>query len=194
MPYFTMELAPGETLLAWESREGAAAPRFAAQVVVQVAEALDFAHGKGVVHRDLKPSNIMLLPDAGARVMDFGIARAARFGTLTATSAFLGTPHYVAPEMIDGPGAEPRSDLYALGIVFFELLTGARPFEADTPYRHPEEALPRGAARRPAALRPGVPPELDRLVLQLLRKDPAERPPGAEALVIALRDFLQRAA
>jgi len=193
VPYFTMELVPGETLLAWESREGAAAPRFAAQVVVQVAEALDFAHGKGVVHRDLKPSNIMLLPDAGARVMDFGIARAARFGTLTATSAFLGTPHYVAPEMIDGPGAEARSDLYALGIVFFELLTGARPFEADTPYailkKHCLEEPP-----APGRLRPGVPPELDRLVLQLLRKAPAERPTSAEALVIALRDFLQRAA
>ena len=75
----------------WQ-REGAAEPRFAARIVVQVAEALDFAHGKGVVHRDLKPSNIMLLPDGSVRVMDFGIARAERFGTLTATSAFLGTP------------------------------------------------------------------------------------------------------
>jgi hypothetical protein len=193
VPYFTMELVAGETLMAWQSREGAAAPRFAAQVVVQVAEALDYAHGKGVVHRDLKPSNIMLLPDGSVRVMDFGIARAARFGTLTATSAFLGTPHYVAPEMIDGPGAEPRSDLYALGVVFFELLTGARPFDADTPFailkKHCLEEPP-----APSRIRPGVPPELDRIVLQLLRKSPEDRPAGAEALVIALRDFLHRAA
>jgi serine/threonine protein kinase len=193
VPYFTMELVPGETLFSYLGREGAAQPRFAARVVVQVAEALDFAHGKGVVHRDLKPSNIMLLPDGSVRVMDFGIARAERFGTLTATSAFLGTPHYVAPEMVDGPGAEARSDLYALGVVFFELLTGTRPFVADTPFailkKHVLEEPP-----PPSRVRPGVPPELDALVLQLLRKTPAERPAGAEALVIALRDFLRRAA
>jgi serine/threonine protein kinase len=179
--------------MARQSREGAATPRFAAQVVVQIAEALDYAHGKGVVHRDLKPSNVMVLADGGVRVMDFGIARAARFGTLTATSAFLGTPHYVAPEMIDGPGAEPRSDLYALGVVFFELLTGARPFDADTPFailkKHCLEDPP-----APGRIRPGVPAELDRIVLQLLRKSPEDRPAGAEALVIALRDFLHRAA
>ena len=193
VPYFTMELVPGETLFGYLAREGAAEPRFAARVVVQVAEALDFAHGKGVVHRDLKPTNIMLLPDGSVRVMDFGIARAERFGTLTATSAFLGTPHYVAPEMIDGPGAEPRSDLYSLGVVFFELLTGTRPFVADAPFavlkKHVLEEPP-----PPSRLRPGVPPELDALVLHLLRKTPAERPASAEVLVIALRDFLRRAA
>jgi hypothetical protein len=193
IPYFTMELVTGETLSAYLDREHVAEPRFAAHVVVQVAEALDFAHGKGVVHRDLKPSNIMLLPSGSARVMDFGIARAERFGTLTATSAFLGTPHYVAPEMIDGAGAETRSDLYSLGVVFFELLTGTRPFVADSPFavlkKHCLEEPP-----PPSRVRPGVPPELDALVLQLLRKTPAERPAGAEALVIALRDFLHRAA
>jgi serine/threonine protein kinase len=193
VPYFTMELMPGETLLAYMRREGPVEPRLAAKLVVQVAEALDYAHGKGVVHRDLKPSNIMRLPDDSVRVMDFGIARAERFGTLTATSAFLGTPHYVAPEMIDGPGASAASDLYALGVVLFELIAGERPFEADTPFRvlrmHClEEPKP------PGRLRPGVPPELDAIVLQLLRKNPAERPPSAEALVIALREFLQRAA
>src|SRR6185295_14233402 len=99
VPYFTMELLAGETLEGHLQRWGAVEPRTGAAIVAQVAEALDFAHGKGVTHRDLKPSNIMLLPDGSARVMDFGIAHARRFGTLTATSAFLGTPHYVAPEM-----------------------------------------------------------------------------------------------
>jgi serine/threonine protein kinase len=193
VPYFTMELVAGETLLAYVSRNGALEPRHAARIVVQVAEALDYAHTKGVVHRDLKPSNIMLLPDGVARVMDFGIARAARFETLTATSSFLGTPHYVAPEMVDGPGASPASDLYSLGVVFFELLTGERPFAADTPFailkKHClEEPKP------PGRVKPGVPPDLDRIVLQLLRKSPAERTAGAEALVIELREFLHRAA
>jgi Protein kinase domain/PEGA domain len=193
VPYFTMELVPGETLLAYLQREHSAEPRFAARVVAQVAEGLDLAHGKGVVHRDLKPSNIMLLPDGTAHVMDFGIARAQRFDTLTATSAFMGTPHYVAPEMIEGPGAEPRSDLYALGVVLFELITGERPFDADTPFailkKHCLEE-----PRPPSRLKPGLPSELDEIVLRLLSKSPAERPASAEALVIALRDFLNRAA
>jgi serine/threonine-protein kinase len=193
VPYFTMELVPGETLYAFMRRQGAADPRFAARILVQIAEALDLAHGKGVVHRDLKPSNIMLLPDGSARVMDFGIARAQRFDTLTATSAFLGTPHYVAPEMIEGPGAEPRSDLYALGVVLFELVTGQRPFDADTPFgilkKHCLEE-----PQAPSRLQPGLPPAIDRIVLALLRKDPADRPANAEALVIELRDFLHRSA
>jgi SSS family transporter len=193
VPYFTMELVAGETLVSFLRREGTAPPRFAASIVAQVAEGLDLAHGKGVVHRDLKPSNVMLLPDGTARVMDFGIARAQRFDTLTATSAFMGTPHYVAPEMIEGPGAVPQSDLYALGVVLFELLTGERPFDADSPFAilkmHCLEQ-----PRSPSQLRPGLPPELDAIVLRLLRKNPAERPESAEALVIALRDFMNRAA
>jgi hypothetical protein len=193
VPYFTMELVAGETLLSFLRRERTAPPRFAASVVAQVAEGLDLAHGKGVVHRDLKPSNVMLLPDGTARVMDFGIARAQRFDTLTATSAFMGTPHYVAPEMIEGPGAGPQSDLYGLGVVLFELLTGERPFEGDAPFailrKHCLEE-----PRPPSRLRPDLPPELDEIVLRLLRKDPKERPESAEALVIALRDFMNRAA
>jgi hypothetical protein len=193
IPYFTMELVLGETLFAFMRREGPVEARRAATIVAQVAEGLDLAHAKGVVHRDLKPSNVMLLPDGTARVMDFGIARAQRFDTLTATSAFLGTPHYVAPEMIEGPGAEPRSDLYALGIVLFELVAGQRPFDADTPFgilkKHClEEPQP------PSRLRPGVPPEIDAIVLRLLRKNVADRPANAEALVITLRDFINRAA
>jgi serine/threonine protein kinase len=193
VPYFTMELVAGETLLSFLRRETTAPPRFAASIVAQVAEGLDLAHGKNVVHRDLKPSNVMLLPDGTARVMDFGIARAQRFDTLTATSAFMGTPHYVAPEMIEGPGAGPQSDLYALGVVLFELLTGERPFDADSPFailkKHCLEE-----PRPPSQLQPGLPPELDAIVLHLLRKNPAERPESAEALVIALRDFMNRAA
>jgi len=158
-----------------------------------VAEALDFAHSKGVVHRDLKPSNIMLLRDGTAKVMDFGIARAQRFEGLTATAGFLGTPDYVAPEMIEGRGADARSDLYSLGVVLFELLTGQRPFSGDAPFevlrKHCSEEPP-----PPSRLHRGLPPELDTLVLRLLRKDRAERPASAEELVVALRDWLNRAA
>jgi serine/threonine-protein kinase len=193
VPYFTMELVEGSTLDAVVRARGAFAPRAAAETVAQVAEALDFAHSKGVVHRDLKPSNIMILSDGTVRVMDFGIARARRFEGLTATGAFLGTPEYVAPEMIEGSGTGPRSDLYALGVIFFELLTGQRPFSGDTPFavlrKHATAEAP-----TPSQLEHGIPPELDTIVGHLLRKDPADRPASAEELVVALRDWLNRAA
>jgi Protein kinase domain/PEGA domain/Tetratricopeptide repeat len=193
VPYFTMELLAGQTLEAYIRGWGAAEPRTAASIMVQVGEALDFAHSKGVVHRDLKPSNIMMLPDGTAKVMDFGIARARRFDGLTATGAFLGTPDYVAPEMIEGRGTEPRSDLYAVGVILFELLTGKLPFSGETPFeifkKHCSEEPP-----PPSRIQRGVPAELDELVLRLLRKDPALRPASAEELVVALRDWLNRAA
>jgi Protein kinase domain/PEGA domain len=193
VPYFTMELLAGQTLQTFARGWGAAEPRTAATIVVQVAEALDLAHGKGVVHRDLKPSNIMLLPDGTAKVMDFGIARARRFEGITTTGAFLGTPDYVAPEVIEGHGAEARSDLYSLGAVFYELLTGQRLFSGETAFavlkKHCSEE-PRAAS----SIRGGIPAVLDDLVKRLLSKSPDARPASAEELVVSLRDWLNRPA
>ena len=193
VPFFTMELVPGETLQALLQRDGAMDPRAAARTVVQVAEALDYAHLKGVVHRDLKPSNVMVLPDGTAKVMDYGIARARRFEGLTVTGAFLGSPEYVAPEAIEGRPTDARSDLYSLGVLFYEALAGRRPFLADTPF-----AVLRMHLTEPppplASLRPGVPAALEAIVLRLLAKDPGQRYAGAEELVLDLRDFLHRAA
>jgi serine/threonine-protein kinase len=186
-----MELLAGESLQAFIRNRGAAEPRAAVSIVAQVAEALDFAHSKDVVHRDLKPSNIMLLPDGTVKVMDFGIARGRHVEGLTITGTFLGTPDYVAPETIEGRGAEPRSDLYSLGVVFYELLTGQLPFRAETAFavlkRQLDEEPP-----PPSSLRGAVPAELDALVLRLLRKAPAERLASAEELVVALREWLNR--
>ncbi len=193
VPYFTMELVRGETLQARVKRDGPLGPRGSARLVAQVAEALDYAHLKGVVHRDLKPSNIMVLEDGTAKVMDYGIARARRFEGLTLTGAFLGTPDYVAPETAEGKGADARSDLYSLGIVFYELLTGKKPFVGDTPFatlrKHCTEP-----PTPPSVVSPETPRELEAIILKLLRKEPAERYPGAEELLIELRDYLNRAA
>jgi hypothetical protein len=193
VPFFTMELVPGETLQSMLHRVKALEPRAATQLVVQVAEALDYAHLKGVVHRDLKPSNVMVLPDATAKVMDYGIARARRFDGLTVTGAFLGSPEYVAPETIEARGTDARSDLYSLGVIFYETLAGRRPFVADTPFALLHKHLTEQPSP-PSAVRPGVPAELDRIVLRLLSKTPEERHPAAEDLVLDLRDFLNRAA
>ena len=193
VPYFTMELVSGETLQAHLQHAGALDPRLATGIVVQVAEALDYAHLKGVVHRDLKPSNVMVLEDGTAKVMDYGIARARRFDGLTVTGSFLGSPEYVAPEAIEGKGTDARSDLYSLGVIFYETLTGRRPFSADTPFgvlrKHLTEDPP-----PPSRLRPELPPELERIVLRLLDKHAERRHAGAEELVLELRDFLNRAA
>jgi Protein kinase domain/PEGA domain/Tetratricopeptide repeat len=193
VPFFTMELVPGETLQALLQRGGAMAPRAATQIVVQIAEALDYAHLKGVVHRDLKPSNVMVIPDGTARVMDYGIARARRFEGLTVTGSFLGSPEYVAPETIESGGADARSDLYSLGVIFYETLTGTRPFLADTPFAILRKHLTETPAP-PSSVRPGVPAELERIVLRLLSKTPEGRYAAAEDVVLDLRDFLNRAA
>jgi len=193
IPFFTMELLVGETLSSRLRRQGAHAPRDAAHLISQVAEALDYAHLKGVVHRDLKPSNIMVTRDGVPKVMDYGIARARRFGGLTLTGSFLGTPDYVAPETAEGKGTDTRSDLYSLGVVFFEVLTGRRPFIGDTPFAtlrmHCADPPP-----TPSSLCPDVPPEVERIVLRLLEKSPDDRYQTAEDLLIALRDYLNRAA
>jgi serine/threonine-protein kinase len=193
VPFFTMELVPGETLQAHLHRLGPMDPRAATRIVVQIAEALDYAHSKGVVHRDLKPSNVMVLADGTAKVMDYGIARARRFQGLTVTGSFLGSPEYVAPEAIEGRPTDGRSDLYSLGVLFYEALTGRRPFTADAAFTllrmHLTEPPP-----PPTSLRPGLSPELEGIILRLLAKTPERRHAAAEDLVLELRDFLNRAA
>jgi serine/threonine-protein kinase len=188
-----MEIVKGETLQARVRRSGALPAKAAAHVVVQVAEALDYAHLKGVIHRDLKPSNIMVLEDGTAKVMDYGIARARRFEGLTVTGSFLGTPEYIAPETAEGKGTDARSDLYSLGIVFYEILTGRRPFAGDTPFatlrKHVSEP-----PTPPSLITPNVPGAVEAIVLRLMAKDPDDRFPGAEELLIALREYLNRAA
>jgi eukaryotic-like serine/threonine-protein kinase len=123
------------------------------------------------------------------KVMDYGIARARRFEGLTLTGDFLGTPDYVPPEAAQGQHTDARSDFYSLGVIFFEALTGRRPFLGDTPFlilqKHCTEAPP-----PPSKILASVPLEIERIVLRLLAKDPAQRYPSAEELLIDLRQFL----
>ncbi len=192
VPYFAMELVKGRTLQEFVRERGALEPRVAAKVVAQVAEALDYAHLKGVIHRDLKPSNIMILDDGAVKVMDYGIARARRFDGLTIAGTFLGTPEYAAPETAQGQPSDPRSDLYSLGVVFYELVTGRKPFLGDTPFVTLQKQCTEAPAA-PSVLAPSTPRPLEAMILRLLSKDAANRYPGAEELLIELRDYLNRA-
>ena len=127
-PYLVMELLEGESLAARIDRAGAMAPREASRVVAAVADALEAAHRAGVVHRDVKPGNVFLTSDGEVKVLDFGIASAAGEAALT-TGEMLGTPAYLAPERVLGHPATAAADIYALGVVLYELVAGRRPFD-----------------------------------------------------------------
>jgi len=171
--YLVMELLEGPTLAAVLAGGPLGAAR-AMDIVAQVADGLHAAHSAGLIHRDIKPANIMFTADGTARITDFGIAHAVGSAPLTVTGTVLGTPGYLAPERIAGAQAGPASDLYALGIVAYECLAGARPFSGpplDVAFAHREGALP----PLPASLPAGV----AALVRMLTAKDPAARPGSA---------------
>src|SRR5262245_50277809 len=185
--YMVMDLLPGGTLEA-RLREGRLDRKWSTDVVLKMAEALDYAHARGVIHRDIKPSNI-LLDDSGAPVLaDFGIARLVRNENdpnLTAAGVVMGTPAYMAPEQLTGQPPDARSDIYSLGVVLYQLLTGHAPFTGDT------TAVISGHLTRqpppPRDLVPDLPPALDAVVLQALAKQPEHRFRSAGVFAQALR-------
>lgn len=181
--YIAMEYVPGGTLRDRIRQEGALAPDEAAGVALQVAEALRAAHERGVIHRDIKPQNVLLTEGGdAAKVTDFGIARAASAATrMTRTGIVLGTAGYMSPEQAKGEPVGPPSDLYSLGAVLYEALTGNLPYEAESALgqavKHISEPPP-----SPREANPEVPEALDAVTVKLLAKDPEERYPSAAAL------------
>ena len=168
--HIVMEFVEGQTLreripVGW---------REAAGLMAQVFEAMEFAHTRGIVHRDLKPENIIVTPEGRARVMDFGLARSEGRSRLTQTGMVVGTALYMAPEQALQGKAEPRSDLYALGCVFYEMITGQPPFAGEDPLAIITQHI-NLAPRTPRHHVPDLPPALEALILKLLAKDPKER-------------------
>ena len=186
-----MQLVPGKTLKQAIHDDGPFEPERAEHVVRDVAEALAFAHSHGVVHRDVKPENIFIESGTGrALLADFGIAHSSEFDSrLTMTGAAIGTPAYMAPEQIDGAAANARSDVYSLGIVAWEMLTGERPWDGEALYN---VIFKQKTVDLPAIdeLRPGVvPPRLQYIVERMLQKKPSARWAGAEGLLGALNHW-----
>ncbi|MHC0429262.1 protein kinase domain-containing protein [Streptomyces sp. O3] len=187
MPYIVMEYVEGQPLGSVLDRDvqqyGAMPSDKALKVTADVLAALEISHEMGLVHRDIKPGNVMMTKRNVVKVMDFGIARAMQSGvtSMTQTGMVVGTPQYLSPEQALGRGVDARSDLYSVGIMLFQLVTGRLPFEADSPlaiaYAHVQEE-----PVAPSSINRSLPPAIDALVARALKKNPNERFPTAEAM------------
>jgi hypothetical protein len=173
-PYIVFEYVGGENLKQLVAREGALPVGTAIELGIQIAQALEAAHERGVVHRDVKPQNVLLAEEGRVKVTDFGIARARGTEGLTLTGTIMGTSDYIAPEQAKGEASGEAGDIYSLGVVLYELLTGRVPYEADSPVaaamRHVHDPVP--SVR---AVRQDVPPRLDACVRRALAKEPRDR-------------------
>ncbi|MDH6120045.1 protein kinase [Kitasatospora sp. GAS204B] len=186
-PYIVMELVEGlslrDVLNQAIAEHGAMPTEQALRITGAVLAALDTSHDQGLVHRDIKPGNVMVNTKGEVKVMDFGIARAMQSGvtSMTQTGMVVGTPQYLSPEQALGKSVDARSDLYSVGCMLFELLTGQLPFDGDSPfsiaYKHVQEQPP-----APSSVNRAVSPAVDALVARALRKDPSHRFPTAAAM------------
>ncbi|MBD3414573.1 MAG: protein kinase [Candidatus Aminicenantes bacterium] len=172
--FITMEYVPGEDLKSFIRRAAPLSTARTLSIAKQVCEGLSGAHDLGVIHRDLKPQNIMVDKQGNARIMDFGIARSLKGEGITGAGVMIGTPEYMSPEQVEGKDVDQRSDIYSLGVVLYEMVTGQVPFEGDTPFtigvKHKSE-MP----KNPQELNTQMPDELSRVILKCLEKDKKNR-------------------
>jgi serine/threonine-protein kinase len=184
--FIVMELAEGRDLARVLREQGRLPPDRAVRIAEQICDALGHAHAAGVVHRDVKPANVIVGEQDLVKVTDFGIARVIGDSSLTATGSVLGSAHYIAPEQANGAPAGPASDIYATGIVVYEMVTGSLPFTGDSPVgvamRHVTDDVP-----PPSRLNPEVPPALDHVVARATARAPEDRFPSAAAMAAALQ-------
>lgn len=180
--YIAMQFVAGPTLK--QMIESGLTPEQTVALIRQVLEGVRAAHRKGIVHRDLKPQNVIVDADGKAMVTDFGIARAG-VSEITQTGSVLGTPHYLSPEQAQGFDTTAVSDLYSIGVMLYEGLTGRVPFEADSAVAVAMKQVSQ-TPQRPSSLNPGISPALDAVVMRALEKDPGERFQNADAFIAAL--------
>jgi beta-lactam-binding protein with PASTA domain len=191
--FIVMEYVDGEPLSSIIRSQAPLPPARAAGIAADISKALSYAHRHGVVHRDVKPGNVLITRDGQVKVTDFGIARAVGADdTVTQTGLVMGTATYFSPEQAQGLGVDGRSDVYALGVVLYEMVTGRPPFSADTPvaiaYKHVSEA-----AVPPREIEPRVPEALEAIIMRSIAKQPGERYPTAEDLHADLQRYSQGA-
>ena len=194
-PYLVMPFLPGGTLKQLIRERGQIPWQEAARILIPIAEALAYAHEEKVIHRDIKPSNILLTRSGQPMLTDFGVAKIIEDEAtqdLTGTSATVGTPEYMAPEQITSKTVDARADLYSLGVVFYEMVTGRKPFEADTPMavlvKHASEPLP-----RPSQYNKNLPLNIENILIKALTKKPEDRYQSADEIRKALQKLVSGA-
>ncbi|WP_336209046.1 Stk1 family PASTA domain-containing Ser/Thr kinase [Nonomuraea sp. LPB2021202275-12-8] len=185
--YLSMEYVPGKTLRDILRERGRVPSREALEIMIPVLAALGAAHQAGLVHRDVKPENVLMTDDGRVKVVDFGLARAIEATNQTRTGVMIGTIGYMSPEQVTTGGADVRSDVYAAGIMLFELVTGQQPYDGETPmsvaYRHVHDTV-----AAPSSVAHDVPPLIDSLVAHATARDPQNRPADATAMLVAAVD------
>ncbi len=190
LKYIVMERVDGITLKNYMNSRGPLPPKEIMNYTAQILRALDHAHSKGIIHRDIKPQNIMLLKNGKIKVTDFGIAKLPNAETVTLTDKAIGTVYYISPEQASGKKIDPRSDIYSLGVVMYEMATGKLPFVADSPV---SVALMQvnNQPRPPRELLPSIPPGVEAMILTAMEKDPDKRFQSASVMlhyVLRLRE------
>lgn len=190
LKYIVMEHIRGITLKNYMSRKGKLPVREAGSFTEQILRALDHAHSKGIIHRDIKPQNIMLLKNGMIKVADFGIAKLPSAETVTVTDKAIGTVYYISPEQASGKPIDPRSDLYSVGVMLYEMVTGTLPFSADSPVSVALMQI-HNTPRPPRALCPELPLGLQQIILRAMEKDPDRRYQSAREMlrhIVALKN------
>ena len=183
--YIVMELVEGVTLKEYMERKGALSAAETLHFVPQIASALEHAHSRGIIHRDIKPQNIIILRDGSLKVTDFGIARMAESQQETMTGDALGSVHYVSPEQARGSNIDARSDIYSLGVVMYEMLTGRLPFEGDTPVAVVLQHI-NSIPLLPSEIKPDIPTGLEEITMKAMSPAPEDRYASATEMLIDL--------
>jgi serine/threonine protein kinase len=184
--YITMEYIPGEDLRRLIKKTKPVPVEKAVTIAAQICEGLREAHRLGIVHRDLKPGNILIDKEGNARILDFGIARSVDSEGMTRVGMTVGTPEYMSPEQVDGRDTDERADIYSLGIILFEMVTGKRPFEGKNAFAIGYKHL-MVPPQDPVQFNPDIPLDLSRFILQCLQKDRTDRYLGAAEALAELK-------
>ncbi len=185
--YIVMELIDGITLKQYMEKKGVLNWKETLHFAIQIGKALEHAHSRGIVHRDIKPHNVMVLKNGSVKVADFGIARVmSKSNTLTKEA--LGSVHYISPEQAKGGRVDSRSDLYSLGVVMYEMMTGRPPYDGESPVAIAIQHI-NGKAAMPSTLNPNIPGGLEQIIMRAMEQNPADRYPTAAAMLYDMDEF-----
>jgi serine/threonine protein kinase/beta-lactam-binding protein with PASTA domain len=188
--YLVMEYVEGDNLKNLIRSQGTIPPGQAVEFALQISDALQHAHENDIVHRDVKPQNILITREGRAKLTDFGIAKEATTATLTQTDTVVGSVHYISPEQAKGETAEPASDIYSLGIVMYEMVTGKLPFQGETPIAVALKQI-QDIPERPTSINPALPQRLENIILRAMAKKPVDRYENARQLSIELGGMIK---